>query len=300
MNRRRDILILLFFLIFFFITLYLLFGTFGPSDSLEDLRLTGGDKVALVRIIGGIYNPEPYLEQFEKIEESSAVKAVVLRLETPGGSIAASQEIYMGLARLRDDLGIPIVVSMGNIAASGGYYVAMGADTIIANPGTITGSIGVILSFLQYYELFDKIGLESVVVKSGKFKDTGSPFRSLETTEKEYLQALIDDSYNQFIEVVAEERQLDLETVELLADGRVYTGRQAKDHKLIDLLGGLDDAIDLAGELGGISGKPDVVDFAKREKLTIFDILFGDLDVLLIQKLGLATPLKYEMPRSLP
>ncbi len=300
MSRRRDVIILLFFLVFFFFTLYLLFGTFTTGDSFGDLDLSGGDKVALIKITGGIYNPEPILDQIEEIEESTAIKAVVLRLETPGGSVAASQEVYAGLARLRDETGIPIVASMGNIAASGGYYVAMGADTIFASPGTITGSIGVILSFPQYHELLDKIGFGSVVVKSGKFKDTGSPLRSIESAERDYLQALIDDTYHQFVETVAEERQLDVDTVELLADGRVYTGRQAHEHDLIDLLGGLNDAIELAGILGGISGKPEVVSLARREKLTLFDLLFGDLNEVLVQKLGMATPLKYEMPLSLP
>ncbi len=298
MNRRRDIVILLLFLFFFFIVIYLIFGAFSPGDSFEDLSLGGGDKVAVIKIIGGIYDPQPILEQLEKIEENSSVKAVVLRLETPGGSVAASQEIYRKLASLRDELEIPIVASMGNIAASGGYYVAMGADTIIANPGTITGSIGVIFSIPQYYELFEKIGIGSEVIKSGRFKDTGSPFRSMNDAEKDYLQALIDDSYEQFIETVAEERNLDIEKVKLLADGRVFTGRQAKKQNLIDILGGYDDAIDLAGELGGISGKPRVVNMEKKRKLTIFDLLFGDIKEILYLQMGLSVPLRYEMPQN--
>lgn len=295
MSRRRDLFVLLFFLLLFFIFIYLIFGLVSPSQTLDDLSLSSGQKVALVKIIGPIYDPRPILEQLGKIEESSAVKAVVLRLETPGGAVAASQEIYQKLVYLRDEKGIPIVASMGNVAASGGYYVALGADTIMANPGTVTGSIGVIASILQYYRLFEKLGMDVEVVKSGRFKDTGSPFRSMSKDEEAYMQSLIDDIYNQFLETVATERNLPSEKAKLLADGRVYTGRQAKELGLVDMLGGLDDAVSLAGELGGISGKPRVAELAKK-KLTLYDLLFGDLEEIVFVKLGLATPFKYEMP----
>jgi len=297
LNRRRDLFVLLFFLLFFFLFIYLIFGLITPSDSLDDLSLSGGEKVALIKIVGGIYDSKPILSQLDKIEESKTVKAVVLRLETPGGAVAASQEIYRKLKYLRDEKGIPIVASMGNVAASGGYYVALGADTIIANPGTITGSIGVIASIFQYQRLFEKLGVSVETVKSGKFKDTGSPFRGMTGEEREYLQSLIDDTYDQFVHAVAEGRNLEVAEVELLADGRVYTGRQAKELGLIDLLGGLDEAVQIAGELGGISGKPQVVELAKK-KLTLLDILLGDLEEIIFLKLGLATPLKYELPQS--
>ena len=297
MNRRRDLFVLLFFLLFFFLFIYLIFGLITPSDSLDDLSLSGGEKVALIKIVGGIYDSKPILSQLDKIEESKAVKAVVLRLETPGGAVAASQEIYRKLKYLRDEKGIPIVASMGNVAASGGYYVALGADTIIANPGTITGSIGVIASIFQYQRLFEKLGVGVETVKSGKFKDTGSPFRGMTGEEREYLQSLIDDTYDQFVHAVAEGRNLEVAEVELLADGRVYTGRQAKELGLIDLLGGLDEAVQIAGELGGISGKPQVVELAKK-KLTLLDILLSDLEEIIFLKLGLAIPLKYELPQG--
>jgi len=297
LNRRRDLFVLLFFLLFFFLFIYLIFGLITPSDSLDDLSLSGGEKVALIKIVGGIYDSKPILSQLDKIEESKAVKAVVLRLETPGGAVAASQEIYRKLKYLRDEKGIPIVASMGNVAASGGYYVALGADTIIANPGTITGSIGVIASIFQYQRLFEKLGVGVETVKSGKFKDTGSPFRGMTGEEREYLQSLIDDTYDQFVHAVAEGRNLEVAEVELLADGRVYTGRQAKELGLIDILGGLDEAIQVAGELGGISGKPQVVELAKK-KLTLLDILLSDLEEIIFLKLGLAIPLKYELPQG--
>ena len=297
MNRRRDLFVLLFFLLFFFLFIYLIFGLITPSDNFDDLSLSSGEKVALVKIVGGIYDSKPILSQLDKIEESRAVKAVVLRLETPGGAVAASQEIYRKLKYLRDEKNLPIVASMGNVAASGGYYVALGADTIIANPGTITGSIGVIASILQYHRLFEKVGVGVEIVKSGKFKDTGSPFRGMTGEEKKYLQSLIDDTYDQFVHAVADGRNLDVAEVELLADGRVYTGRQAKELGLIDLLGGLDEAIQIAGELGGISGEPQVIELAKK-KLTLLDILLSDLEEIIFLKLGLAIPLKYELPQG--
>ncbi|TKJ41279.1 signal peptide peptidase SppA [candidate division LCP-89 bacterium B3_LCP] len=300
MSRRKDIFVLLFFLVFFFVALYLIFGTFTADDTFKDVSLVSGEKIGLIRVLGGIYDPEPILDQLDRAEESSGVKALIIRLETPGGSVAASQEIYQRVADLRDETEIPIIASMGNIAASGGYYIAMGVDTIMANPGTITGSIGVIFSFPQYYELFEKIGLSHEVLKSGRFKDTGSPLRSMDKAERQYLQALIDDSYQQFIETVAAERGMDLSEVELLADGRVYTGRQAKESNLIDMLGTYHDAIDLAAELGGISGTPDVVDLAKEKGLTLYDLLFGDLMKILTYKFGLTMPLKYEMVTGFP
>ena len=239
MNRRRDIIVLLIFVLVFFFIIYLLFGVITPTDGLGDFNLGGGEKVAMIRVTGPIYDSRPYLEQLDKVEKASSIKALVLRLETPGGAVAASQEVYQKLAYLRDELEIPIVVSMGNAAASGGYYIALGADTIIANPGTITGSIGVIIVLPEYHELFEKIGIGYKVIKSGKFKDSGSPYREMTAEEREYLQSFIDDGYDQFVEAVAAERGMPIDEVRVLADGRVFTGRQAKENGLIDLLGNL-------------------------------------------------------------
>lgn len=298
MSRHRDLFVLLFFLLALFLFFYLISGLLTPHADFQDLSLGGGEKVALVEIVGPIYNPQPILEQLNKIEENSSVKAVLLRLETPGGGVAASQEVYRKLAHLRDEKKMPIVASMGGVAASGGYYVALGADTIMANPGTLTGSIGVILEVPTYGRLLDKIGIDYEVVKSGKFKDAPSPVRPLTPEERSYIQSVIDDSYEQFLNVVAVERHLDLKQAELLADGRVYTGQQAQKLGLVDLLGGRDDALKLAGQLGGISGVPRLVEFRKK-KLTLFNLLFDDLMDLVFLRLGLACPLRYELPATL-
>jgi protease-4 len=287
--------VLLFFLLALFLFFYFAFGIFTPSDSLTELNLGGGDKIGLVKIIGPIYDARPILDQLDKVEEIPSIKGILLRLDTPGGGVAASQEIYQKLRYLRDEKQIPIVASMGSVAASGGYYVALGADTIMANPGTVTGSIGVIGQFPEYAQLLKKIGVEVQVVKSGEFKDTGSPSRPLTQADKAYLQNLIMDIYRQFLDAIVAERNISLERVEQLADGRVYTGRQAEELELIDLIGTYDDALRLVGKMAGISGKPRLVEL-QRKKMTLLDFVFGDLEEMLFLRWGLSIPLRYELP----
>lgn len=216
-----------------------------------------GNKVAVIDITGIISRPDTVIDQIHQYRDDQAIKAIVLRINSPGGSVAPVQEIYSELKKLEK----PIVASMGSTAASGGYYIAATADEILANPGTLTGSIGVIMQFTKLKGLYEKIGLEQQVVKSGKFKDTGSPVRNLTDEERELLQATLDDVHNQFVDAVFEGRQehLTREAVVALADGRIFSGQQALGHKLIDQLGNLSDAVDRAGELGGIEGKPKVV-----------------------------------------
>ena len=216
-----------------------------------------GDKVAVIDVTGTISRTETIVDQIHQYRDDQGVKAIVLRINSPGGSVAPVQEIYSELKKLEK----PIVASMSSTAASGGYYIAAIADEILANPGTLTGSIGVIMQFTKLKGLYEKIGLEQQVVKSGKFKDTGSPMRNLTDEERELLQATLDDVHNQFIDAVFEGRQAHLtrEDIVALADGRIFSGQQALEHKLVDQLGNLTDAIDRAGKLGGISGKPKVV-----------------------------------------
>ena len=216
-----------------------------------------GDKVAVIDVTGTISRTETIIDQIHQYRDDQGVKAIVLRINSPGGSVAPVQEIYSELKKLEK----PIVASMGSTAASGGYYIAAIADEILANPGTLTGSIGVIMQFTKLKGLYEKIGLEQQVVKSGKFKDTGSPLRDLTDEERALLQATLDDVHGQFIDAVFESRQehLTREDVVALADGRIFSGQQALEHKLVDQLGNLADAVDRAGELGGISGKPKVV-----------------------------------------
>ena len=230
-----------------------------------------GDKVAIIDITGAISRTETIIDQIHQYRDDQAIKAIVLRINSPGGSVAPVQEIYSELKKLEK----PIVASMGSTAASGGYYIAAIADEILANPGTLTGSIGVIMQFTKLKGLYEKIGLEQQVVKSGKFKDTGSPVRDMTDEERELLQATLDDVHDQFIDAVFEGRQehLTREEIVALADGRIFSGQQALEHKLVDQLGNLPDAIDRAGELGGISGKPKVV--RTKRKTSMLERVLG-------------------------
>jgi protease-4 len=230
-----------------------------------------GDKVAVIDIVGVISRTDTVIDQIHQYRDDQTVKAIVLRINSPGGSVAPVQEIYSELRKLEK----PIVASMGSTAASGGYYIAAIADEILANPGTLTGSIGVIMQFTKLKGLYEKIGLEQQVIKSGKFKDTGSPVRDMTDEERELLQVTLDDVHNQFIDAVFEGRQAHLtrEEIVTLADGRVFSGQQAFGHKMVDQLGNLPDAIERAGELGGISGKPKVV--RTKRKTSMLERLLG-------------------------
>ena len=230
-----------------------------------------GQKVAVIDITGIISKSDATIKLIHAYRDDPSVKAIVMRIDSPGGSVAPVQEIYTELEKIKK----PIVASMAGSAASGGYYIACAADTIFANPGTLTGSIGVIMQFTRMKGLYDKVGLEHQVIKSGQFKDTGSPFRTLTEEEQAVLQATVDDVYNQFVDTIAEARGNLLTRAEVveLADGRIFSGRQALDSKLIDQLGNLPDAIKIAGELGGIEGKPKVL--RKQKKTSLFEQLLG-------------------------
>lgn len=217
-----------------------------------------GSGIALIRIEGAIDGStlipaSSALDQLRAAEKDPQIKAVVLRINSPGGSAAASQELYNAVLRFRQR-GIPVVASLGDIAASGGYYAASAADYIYANGSTITGSIGVIMQTFNFEELYRKLGIGVEVVKSGEFKDTGSSFRSLTETETELLSELINDAWDQFVEDVTNARDLQREQVEAVADGRILTGRQALEAGLVDALGDLEDATQKAVELAGITG----------------------------------------------
>jgi len=209
--------------------------------------------------------------ELRKINKITTIKAVVLRINSPGGSIGAVQEIYEEVNRLREK-GKKVVVSMGDVGASGAYYISCAADKIVANPGTITGSIGVVMSLGNMEELFRKVGIKVEVIKRGKHKDIGSPTREMTLEEKKLLQRLIDDAYDQFLQAVIEGRNLDKSEAEKIAQGQVFTGRQAKDLGLIDEIGNFQDAVRLAGKLAGIPGEPKVIELPKPFP-RIFDIL---------------------------
>jgi protease IV len=243
------------------------------SDESDDSISTSGEKIAIVELKEPIVSSEDIVRQLKKYRENKSVRAIVLRVESPGGGVAASQEIYEEVKKTRD-ANRPIVVSMGSVAASGGYYVSCGANKIVANPGTLTGSIGVIFQFMHFKQLMDKIGIDQTTFKTGKFKDSGSPFRKTTEEEKIYFNMLISDVYDQFVDVVAEERGLDRKFVVKYADGRVFTGRQAYEYGFVDTLGTMEDAINIAAEMGGIKGKPNVIKEMKRK--TLFERLVGE------------------------
>lgn len=246
----------------------------GSGGEESEYNLSGpGDKVAVVDLTGAILSSRDIVSTLQALAENSTVKAILLRVDSPGGGVAASQEIYEEVKSISDSLK-PIVVSMGSIAASGGYYVSCGATRIVANPGTITGSIGVIAMFPNYRKLMDKLGLEMDVVKSGEYKDSGSPFRQMTEQDKKYFQGVVNDSYDQFLNVVSRERKLSVEKLKKFADGRVFTGSQALDLGLVDTLGSFGDAVKIAAKLGGIKGKPAVIE--ARKPRTLFDMVFGD------------------------
>ncbi len=243
------------------ISLVLLFGLaffFGRWNQL------GGQKVALITVEGVILDSKEVIEQLEKYRTNQSVKAIVLRINSPGGGVAPSQEIYEEILKIRQSNKIPVVASMGSVAASGGYYIASAADLILANPGTITGSIGVLLQIPNFSGLLQKIGVKSVVVKSGSNKDLGSSTRDMTDAERQILQGMLDDVHNQFIDVVAQSRHIDRQKVVALADGRIFSGREAQSLGLVDQLGNLQDAIERAGTLAGIPGKPIVLQERKR------------------------------------
>src|SRR6188472_3780709 len=245
---------------------------------LPDLDLSGQERVGLIRVEGVILDAQATIGELKHYSENPLVKAIVLRIDSPGGGVVPSQEIHDAVKRVKNKSNKAVIASMGTVAASGGYYIAAATDRIIANPGTLTGSIGVIMETANIEGLLKKIGVEGIVVKSGKFKDVGSPLRKMTAEEQALLQAVMDDVHQQFIKAVVEGRALEPSTGQALADGRIFTGRQAKDAKLVDELGNLDDAIQLAAELAGIEGEPKVVE--PRRRFSIRELIESRLSVL--------------------
>lgn len=231
-------------------------------------------RVGLVEITGEIDDPEPVVDQLDRMQRDPGVRAVVLRLDSPGGGVAASQEIYKAVKRLRDQNqgNKPVIASMGGVAASGAYYVACAADSIVADPGTLTGSIGVIMMFPNTEDLFRKVGIKFETIKTGKYKDVGSMWRPMTDDERKLLQDVLSNVYDQFVDAIVEGRSLAREDVLPYADGRIFSGDQAQQYGFVDKLGDLDDAIQLAGKMAGISGQPVVVR-KERRRVSFWDFL---------------------------
>lgn len=212
--------------------------------------------VGVVEIDGVISDAQVQLESLESLADDDRVHAIVIRIDSPGGGVAPSQELYEEIDRVKATK--PVVASLGNVAASGGYYVAAAAHTIVADPGTLTGSIGVIMEFRQLGPLAEKVGVGESIVKSGPYKDIGNPLRTLTDAERTLLQGMVDDVYDQFVDAIARGRGMTPERVRALADGRLYSGAQAKAAGLVDELGGLKTAVRIAWERAGLTGEPKV------------------------------------------
>jgi len=264
---------------FLFFIVVMLIALLGISST-ESVSITGfGKKVAIIDIHGAINDSKDIVSQIKKYSADSSVPVILLHIDSPGGVVAPTQEIYQELQRAKQK-NKKIVVSMGSLAASGGYYIACIGDSILADPGTLTGSIGVIFSYPVVEKLFKKIGVDYEVVKSREFKDIGSPYRATTIRDREALQSVINDVYDQFVNAIVENRKLSREKVLQVADGRIFSGRQAKQLGLVDELGGLEDAVKLAGRMAGIKGEPRIVKEVKKERIGILDLLGGKMNPL--------------------
>jgi protease-4 len=245
-----------------------------------------GKEIGVVEVKGLILDSKETIKQLHDFKNNQNVKAVVLRIDSPGGVVGPSQEIYEEVKKLTEKK--KVVVSMGSVAASGGYYIAAPANRIFANPGTVTGSIGVLMKLSNIEGLLGKIGLKSYVLKSGKYKDAGSPFRPMTREEKAIMQSVIDSMHSQFIKAVADGRKLPRETVTRIADGRIFSGEQALNLKLVDKLGDLQDAVAEAAKMAGIRGEPQVI-YPPEKKSLLRDLLIEEVVGRIAGLAGLAS-----------
>ena len=267
----------------FFVGLFALMAVVSEDDG---FMAGSGDRIAIVPVEGVIDDEmaKTVNRHLKQYGDDSRIKAIILRVDSPGGGVSASQEIHREVIRLKEEKKKKIVVSMGSVAASGGYYIAAPADKIFANPGTVTGSIGVIAEWINYKDLADWAKVKPVVFKSGEFKDTGSPTRELTERERQYFQAMIDEMYGQFTEAVLNGRkgkggqgnELDADKVKALADGRVFTGQASVANGLVDAIGNYEDALRATAEMIGMKGEPKTVTPPKpKEGFSILDLLLG-------------------------
>ena len=256
---------------FFLLLIVFRLGVLSSNSSID----SPGKKVGIVKITGPIISSQSINLQIEKFKNRKDISAIVLRIDSPGGLVAPTQEIYEKVKSIR---GIkPIISSMGSVAASGGYYIALGSDTLIANPGTIVGSIGVIMNYPVATELLNKVGIKFETVKSGGLKDVGSYSREVTEADRRHLNEMVANIHSQFIAAVEENRSIDKSKLINLADGRVFTGQQSKDLGLVDVLGTFEDAISLAGLLSNIEGKPKTIEINKKNN-SLFDFFTTNLE----------------------
>ena len=240
------------------------------SALLPDRWKSPSGEIALVRIQGMLMDSQNIVRQLSNYRHNPNVRGIVLRIDSPGGAVAPAQEIYNEIMKLKADHKT-VYASMGTVAASGGYYIACAANYVLANPGTLTGSIAAVMAFSNIEELTDKIGVKPIIIKSGKYKDVGSPLRGMKPEERKLLQSVVDDVHQQFIQAVAKGRGLPVSEVNEIADGRIMTGQQALTLKLVDEMGGLEKTIELLAKKIGVEGRPKVIE--EKEKTPFFDWL---------------------------
>jgi protease-4 len=291
--RKHPVIFGMLILLALGISFYFFFYKVGLHSG-KNKSFSLNDKIGVVNVEGIIANSQLITEQLDEFGKDDSIVAIVLRVDSPGGGVAASQEIYDAVIELKKKK--KVVVSMGSVAASGGLLVACAADKIVANPGTITGSISAIMQFANFEELMKKVGVKSSVVKSGQYKDIGSPLRDMTPEEKVIIQELVDDIYNQFVDVIVKERKLPREKVVEIADGRVFSGRRAKELGLVDYLGDMSSAAKLASKLAGKDGKYDLV-YPSKKRTSIFDYLLestaSQISNSLKEKMGSMSGLNY-------
>ncbi len=271
MKRKSKILVVaipLFFLIIVAFLGYLV----AKFETKHSSFIRHSRKIGIIKIEGVIRRSDVLINQIKEFKKDRSIGGVILRINSPGGGVAASQEIYEEIGKLAKRK--PVFTSMGSVCASGGYYIAVATKTIFANPGTVTGSIGVIVGFSNLKELFKKIGIKSVIIKSGKFKDIGYPTREMTPEDLRVLQSVVDSIYGQFVKAVSEGRHLPVKKVKSLADGRVFSGLQAKTLGLVDQIGNLEDAVASLSKSLGIRGEPEIV-YAKSPRQRFWKKIFG-------------------------
>lgn len=276
-RKRQSLFIILMVLGAFFLSswgLFMLSLTLFPAVEKGQGIFTSPAKIGVVEVKGVITSAENTIRDLTKFRKDRNISAIILRVDSPGGAVGASQEIYTEVCRT--DRVKPVVASLGSVAASGGYYAALGARKILASPGTLTGSIGVIVKFPNLTEIFDKIGYHTEIIKSGKLKDLGAISRPMTTDEKAVLQDIIDNVHQQFVGAVAEGRKLPRDQVQKLADGRVFSGEQALKSGLIDQFGNFNDAVILASKLAGMKNEQPPLEYPAAREFSLLKLMLGE------------------------
>ncbi len=250
------------------------------AGKIGNLFMMAKDSIGVIPIEGVITSSKEINEELRRFGKNKRIKGVVLRINSPGGGVGPSQEIYEEVKKLKGKKAV--IASIGAVGASGGYYIACGADRIIADPGSITGSIGVIIEFVNLKDLVEKLGVRGMVVKSGPMKDVGNPMREMTQEERTMVQELINNIYNQFVDAVADGRKIERTKVLKMADGRIFSGEQAKGKGLVDFLGNFYDAVDIVSQMVGIKGEPNIV-YPPKKKISIIELIKGEVESIIGQ-----------------